>query len=428
MKKHRMGIMALAIGCTVLFTGCAYGEAQKINEQKQSQETIETKTNMEVNAETIKNETVTETEDIFSKRDLDSNPDLSEAKEIPVKNNSEYSIDSAGIYILRGQASDFTVKVDAGKEDGVQIVLQDAAISNTDFPVVYVKSADQCFVTVEGDNQLSVSSQYKSDGDINTDAVIFSKDDLTLNGTGTLTVVSSNGNGITSKDDLKITGGTFDITCALDGLEAKDSIYINDGAFHIEAQSDGVQAKKQLVVNGGEFDVTAQEGFEATYVQINGGKVNINASDDGINAAKKSDECDVMIEINGGEITVVMGEGDTDGLDSNGSIVVNGGTIDVTGGSTFDSDGESIYNGGTIIVNGNVSDGIPAQTMGGHGGGQGKGFDGNFDGKFERGFGGKPGERPEGEFGEKPGERPEGEFGGKFGERPEGEFGGKPGE
>ena len=80
------------------------------------------------------------------------------------------------------------------------------------------------------------------------------------------------------------------------------------------------------------------------------------------------------IEINGGEITVAMGAGDTDGIDSNGNIIVNGGTVSVTGNSTFDYDGTAQYNGGTIIVNGQQVSSIPNSMMGGgHGGWGGQG-------------------------------------------------------
>lgn len=59
---------------------------------------------------------------------------------------------------------------------------------------------------------------------------------------------------------------------------------------------------------------------------------------------------------------------DTDGIDANGSIIVNGGTIDVTGNSTFDYDVSAQYNGGTIIVNGTQVNEIPQSMMGGRGG------------------------------------------------------------
>lgn len=347
---------------------------------------------------------VIEKDDLFSNRDLESDPDLSDAVTISVKSNSDYTIQSEGIYILSGQAENFTVIVEADKKDHVQIVLNNAAISNTDFPVIYVKSADKCFVTSLGDNQLSVTKEYKTDGETKTDAVIFSKSDLTLNGTGTLTVLSAAGNGITGKDDMKITGGNYNVTSASDGIEVNDSlsiyngqftidskkdaiqckndkqegsIYIKEGSFQITAASDGIQATTWLVIDGGEFAITAKEGLEATYVQLNDGKISINASDDGINAAAKSTAYEVVIEINGGDIKVVMGAGDTDGLDANGIIVVNGGTVDVTGSSTFDYDRGALYNGGTIIVNGTVTDSIPQSMMGGHGGNGGPGMKGD---------------------------------------------------
>lgn len=337
-----------------------------------------------------------ETDDLFSNRDLNCEPDLSDAVTVSAKSGSEYTVSSAGTYILTGEAENFTVTVEADKADKVQLVLNGLAVTNDSFPVIYVKSADKCFVTSLGSNSLAVSGTFTADGDTNTDAVIFSKDDLTFNGTGTLTVLSAAGNGIAAKDDLKFTGGSYNITAARDAVEANDSIsisggeftvtsnkdafhcendeaqgeiYIAGGTFTINAGDDGIQATTTLVIDGGEFTITAVEGLEATYVQINGGIIRIQASDDGINAARKCDTLDVVIEINGGEITVVMGPGDTDGLDANGTIIVNGGLIDVTGQSSFDADYGSIYNGGTIIINGTQVDSIPVSMMGGHGGG-----------------------------------------------------------
>lgn len=330
--------------------------------------------------------------ELFTSADLDSSPDLASAAAIPAENGSRYIIDSAGTYVLSGEAENFTLIVEASKEDTVRIVLDNAVVSNDNFPVIYVKSAEKCIITSAGSNALTVSGKFTPDGDTNTDAVIFSQEDLTLNGTGSLTILSAAGNGITSKDNLRIAGGSYAITCALDGLEAKDSVCVYDGSFSIETQKDGIHCEKDgglgwiyirdgvfavnagddgiqgtayLVIDGGEFQITAQEGLEATYVRINGGVFQINASDDGINASAKSDAYDVVIEINGGEITVVAGPGDTDCLDANGTIIVSGGTLNLTGQSAFDADNGSIYNGGTIIVNGVEMSGIPSSGMGG---------------------------------------------------------------
>lgn len=264
-------------------------------------------------------------------------------------------------------------------------------------------------MTTSADSALSVTGSFKKDGDTNTDGVIFSRSDLVLNGTAILTV-SSTDNGIVSKDDLKVTGGTYQITASSKAFEANDSIQISDGnftlkagtdglhaendeddslgyiyvsggTFHITAGDDGIHAVSLLQIDDGTFNIIAAEGMEATYVQINGGTINIQASDDGINAGKKSSAYTPTIEFNGGNITITMGAGDTDGVDSNGNIIVNGGTISVTGNSTFDYDGTAQINGGTIIVNGQETDTIPNQMMGGRGN-----MNNNFGGKGHKGF------------------------------------------
>ena len=231
--------------------------------------------------------------------------------------------------------------------------------------------------------------------------VIYSKDDLVLNGKGTLSITSSD-NGISGKDDIKITGGTINITSASDAIEANDSIvmsdgnitinsekdglhaendeddsvgyiYIGGGSITINASSDAIQATTILQIDNGTVTTNSSEGLEATYVQINGGTINVTASDDGINASNKSNAYTVTAEFNGGEINIDMGQGDTDAIDSNGNLYVNGGTFNITGQSAFDFDGQCEYNGGTIYVNGELTTEITNQMMGGGMGGPGGG-------------------------------------------------------
>ena len=385
------------------------------------------------NAQAVTTGSIVETADLFSDRDLEQNPDLSGAEQLTVSDGQTLNITQEGTYVISGSASNCTVKVDAGKESKVQIILDGVSITNENFPAIYVVSADKCFVTLKGENSLSVTGEFKADGNTNTDAVIFSKDDLVFNGTGSLTINSS-ANGISCKDDLKFTGGTYDITSVKDSVEAKDSIsiysgtfkinsskdafhseddeddtkgtiYIADGTFDITTKSDSIQGTSAVQIDGGKFTINSSEGIEATYVQINGGTISIDASDDGINASKKSSLYTTpTIEVNGGELTIVMGAGDTDGLDANGDIIVNGGKIDVTAQmSSFDYDGKAEFNGGTIIVNGEEVDEIPQSMMpggfGGMGGRGGMGFNGQMP----------DGEMPQMPDGEEPPEMPDGE-------------------
>ena len=358
------------------------------------------------------------TEDIFTKRDLNQTPDLDDAESITVENDKTYTISEAGTYVFTGTAANSTIKVEADKEGKVQLVLDGLSITNDSFPAIYVVSCDKCFITTSGDSSLTVTGSFVNDGDTKTDAVIYSKDDLVFNGTGKLTIVSNTGNGISGKDDIKFTGGTYDIGSALDAIEANDSIavcdgnftistskdglhsensddntvgwiYIKNGTFDIKAKSDGIQGTTYVQIDGGDITINGREGIEATYVQINGGNINITASDDGINASSKSSIYSLpVIEFNGGYTVIVVGDGDTDGVDSNGNIIVNGGTIDVTGKmSTFDYEYSAEFNGGTIIANGEEVDEIPQSMMGGPGGGFGGGGHGGPGG----GFGGQDG-------------------------------------
>ena len=349
-------------------------------------------------------------DELFTDRDLEQTPDLSEAKELTLQSGKDITISKAGVYHITGSAEDCTVIVDAGDEDKVQIVLDGVTVTNSDAPCIYVKNADKVFVTLTGDNSLSVTGKFIADGDTNTDGVIFSKDDITLNGTGSLTI-SSTDNGIVGKDDLKITGGTYRITAASKAIEANDSIRISDGTFTIKAGTDGLHAENEdddtlgyiyigggsfsmnvgddgihgtsvVQIDGGQFTVSAAECIEGTYIRINDGTFDLSSWDDGINAAKKSNSYTPTVEINGGTINITMSAGDTDGIDSNGNIIVNSGTISVNGNSTFDYDGTAQFNGGTIYVNGQQVTEIPNQMMGGRGGmGGNMGGRGNFGGQ-----------------------------------------------
>ena len=143
------------------------------------------------------------------------------------------------------------------------------------------------------------------------------------------------------------------------------------------SKDDAIHATTVLTVNGGELNITAAEGLEATQVEINGGAVYITATDDGINAGQKSKALSVGITINGGEISIDMGAGDTDAVDSNGYLTITGGTIDISGQSSFDADGTISWTGGTIYVNGSQISTITNQMMGG--GMPGGGMQGGFN-------------------------------------------------
>ena len=287
--------------------------------------------------------TLIDTSSLFTERDLEQTADTADATQIALTDGQDVTISAEGVYILTGSAENATIIVEAADTDKIQLVLDGVTITNQNAPAIYVKSADKVFVTSAGENVLSTTGALGADGTTDLDAVIFSKSDLVLNGTGSLTI-SSAANGISGKDDLKFTGGTYTITAAKDAVEAHDSIrisggtftidagkdafhsededddsvgyiYIAGGTFEIKAGDDAIQGTTYTIIDGGTFTISAAEGIEGTGVQINSGSVTITASDDAINAAGKTSKFSPFIEINDGRITIDMGQGDTDAID-----------------------------------------------------------------------------------------------------------------
>lgn len=341
-----------------------------------------------------------DTSELFSDRDLEQSADLTAATQINLVSNQDVTLSEEGVYVLSGEVDNVTVTVDAAEDAKVQIVLDGVSITNEDAPAIYVKAADKVFVTsTDSENYMEVSGSYVADGDTNLDAVIFSRADLTLNGTGTLDIVSSQGNGISSKDDLKITGGVYTIQSSADAMEANDAILIHDGTITIDTEKDGLHSENEedatlgniyieggtltidaaddaitgnnlVQIDGGTINIkNAQEGIEANNVIVNDGQITLYANDDGINATPKVSS-NASIEVNGGSINVSMASGDTDAFDSNGDLYINGGTINVEATSAFDADGTAELNGGTVTVNGEPITEI-TQSRGGGGGGRG---------------------------------------------------------
>lgn len=408
MKKRGALILALLLAFTL--TACAVdadaaqsetksqsGSANAQSTAAQKESTSQSNTSQSAAAQG-------DVSELFSKRDLAQSADLSEAVSYTVSDGEDITISTEGVYVLSGSAKNVTVVVDAGDEDKVQLVLDGLCVTNDDSPVIYGKNADKIFVTTaEGsENSLSVTGTFTADGSTNTDAVIFSRDDLVLNGLGSLEI-SSTDNGISGKDEIKITGGVLRVSAADHGIEANDGIavadgtitvtsrqkdglhaeneddsregwiYIGGGTLNVSAADDGLHAVSIVRIDGGSIEIKAAEGIEGTWVQINDGEISISASDDGINGARKSSAYTTCVEINGGSLNITMGQGDTDGIDSNGNLIITGGTISVSGQSAFDYDGTLTHTGGTIIVNGTETDQITNQFAGGMGGQGGPG-------------------------------------------------------
>jgi hypothetical protein len=367
-KKNILNILMISIAGAMLITGCNAGGG--------SVDVFGTSTVVAAEAENS-SYTYSYPEDIDELTD----DEIESAEVIDLEGRTgTYSITEGGTYRLKGSSEDCSIVIDADDDEDVTLILDNVSLNCKASASIYVASADKVNLILVGDSTMSNGGSFDNADDEKTDAVIYSKSDLTISGEGSLTITSPAGNGIVCKDSLCIYSGVMDIDASDDGINVNDELVICGGTFTIEAGDDGIHADMLIQIDGGTIDINAAEGLEATSIVINDGNISISATDDGINAAQKVDDIEVRVEINGGNITIVMAQGDTDGIDSNGDLIINGGTVNITGQSSCDYDGKAELNGGTLIVNGEEVNLIPNQFMGGMGGNPGGmgGFGGGF--------------------------------------------------
>lgn len=291
----------------------------------------------------------------FTDRDKSSEYDESSAVKITLNGSSAVvsgsgvnisgstvTITSAGTYIISGSLSDGQIVIAASDSDKVQLVLNNAEINCNTSAAVYVKSADKVFVTLPAGttNSLGGGTEYVQTDDNTVDGVIFSKSDLTLNGTGTLKIDADYRHGIVTKDTLCITGGTYVIDAVKTCLAGKDGIKILDGSFTLTAGSKGL--------NSGNDD-DAKEGS----IYIAGGTFTIKSEDDSIHA-------DGSCIIAGGTYTIAAGD---DGIHANYDTVITDGSITITDSYEGIEGRRITVSGGTINLTAS-DDGINAATGG----------------------------------------------------------------
>lgn len=291
--KKTLAFLTAAISMAAWSAGCS---AQNTTERTNSDSSVseeassEEESSASLSADTLSNQKTSDSE-LFSERDLD--PSYDEVNDTITLGNESVTITEEGVYLIKGTLKDGQIIVNAPKAK-VQLVLDGADITCSDSTAVYVQDADKVFITLaEGSNNtVSDGKEYKdADNENSPSAAIFSEDSITINGSGSLTVNGNYKNGIQSKDDIVITGGTIIVNAANDGIKAKDYIavadgditvnaegdgikstnaedegmgfvYIEGGIFGITSSNDGIQAETQLNIIGGTFDITTGGGYE----------------------------------------------------------------------------------------------------------------------------------------------------------------------
>ena len=307
--------------------------------------------------------------------------------------NDGLSVTEPGTYILSGNT---TGNITVDTDGYVRLALDGVSINSSTGSALQIDNAKKTVIQLVNDSENSIRDG-ATRADESIDGAIYSSDDLVFEGEGKLTVEAQFADGIVSKDSLWIKSSDITVTSVDDGIRGKDMLSISGGTITVNAQGDGLKSTNEtdagegnLVISGGSVTIQSGddgikseqkawitggtinvaksvEGIEAPVIIIDGGDITVYASDDGLNASASAiTTTGLSITINSGTLAVTVGSGDTDAIDSNGDIIVNGGTITITAPtSSFDFDGTGSINGGTVTVNGQTITTMPTQMMGG---------------------------------------------------------------
>ena len=326
--------------------------------------------------------------DMFTERD--SKTEYDESKAVTIKLNgttatsssdsvkisgSTVTITEEATYIVSGELTDGMLVVDAPDTAKLQIILNGVNITSKTSAALYILEADKVFVTLaEGKaNTLANGGSFTAIDDNNIDGAVFSKQDLTFNGSGSLTVTSPTAHGIVCKDDLVFTGGTYIVNSASHGLDANDSVRIANATLNIDAGKDAIHAENSddaslgfIYIASGMIKAEAEgDGIAAgAYMQIADGTIELLVGGGSENGSKEhSDNFGGFMggghgggrpgemRPNGSESTATTtDESSTSmkGLKATNSMLISGGNI------TINSADDSVHSDVSVIINGGI--------------------------------------------------------------------------
>lgn len=388
--RGNKNLLALLCVFTLALTGC--GNNSSTNEKESKSNTNDATSNGEI-VSAIINE-----EEMFTERDFKTEYDTSKSVSVELKGDSvscksdavkikknTITLSEEGTYIFSGTLDNGMIVVDAEESDKLQIVLNNASITSSTSSALYIIEADKVFVTlVAGStNTLANGGTFEAIDDNNIDGAVFSKQDLTFNGSGSLSITSPENHGIVCKDDLVFTGGTYTINSASHGLDANDSVRMTNVSMTIASGKDGIHAENTdntslgfMYLKDGTFEIVAEgDGLSAgNSMQINNGTFQITSGGGSANASKQSSDSwgDFMGGMGGGRGNRPGRPGEsgaqsqpqpqpetdnqaTENDDSSASIkaIKSGGDMLIKGGTfTIDSADDSVHSNASITISG----------------------------------------------------------------------------
>lgn len=416
MKKFRIQILAILMASSMILSACSSSD--------NTSNANDTTSEIGMSLKTVSlGDSFSQTEDTSSDESQTTNIiDITLNNDAILCDSSNVSIDgstltitSGGSYSISGTLKDGQIVVDCSDSDKVNIILNGVDVSCSSTSPIYINNADKTIITLadSSDNTITDSRNAKTDDDTDKDisgSAIYSKDDLTINGNGNLTVTGNYNNGIVCKNDLKLSGGnitvkalnngikgsdsvtikndvSIDISCDGDGIKTdydttsnkdKGYIHIESGNITIKSIGDCLKADTYITIDNGTFDLTSNGGYTNGTSHNNdmGGMTppndfkpnqdgdmnppsDFNPNQDNQNSSDTSSDSETTLKSKNisadGDITINSGtfnlNASNDCIHSNANIMINDGTFTINAGSKgIHSDYDCTINGGNIEV------------------------------------------------------------------------------
>jgi len=274
------------------------------------------------------------------------------------------TISAAGDYTVTGTLNDGRIVVNTGDDPGrVRIVLNNADMTNTQGPVIQVQQAKDLRIYLEKDSQnrlcSGIEGMVSPEGTDSNGAVIFSEDDMDIEGEGALQIFGYINNGITGKDDVDINSGNISIYAANNGIKGSESVDIKGGSITITAGNDGIKSssankagKGYIHISAGNLVVNCSgDGIAAeTELTIDGGNISVTTSGDAELSSCKALKAKTALTVNGGVITLTSAD---HAIHSAAGLTINGGVIGIVSDTAkgIAAHGDMNLVGGSITVN-----------------------------------------------------------------------------
>ena len=315
----------------------------------------------------------------YEEEDVDPSYDEATATQLELNDSDTTAVDGvtvedqtvtitqAGTYVVSGSLSNGQLVVNVNKEEKVHLIFADVTITNEDGAAVVIEQAEKVITTLASDttNTLIDGSSYTlAEGETEPDAAFYSKEDLSINGDGTLVITGNYSNGLRSKDDLVLAGGTIEITVKNNTIKGKDSVSILAGNYTLNTtEGDGIQAnnsedaeKGYVAIDGGTFTIqSGRDGIQAeTNLSIQSADLTIKTADGAQSQSLVTDESYKGLKA-GGVMTISSGtfaiDSADDSLHANDTINITGGTITASSGDDgIHADNELTISDGTIAI------------------------------------------------------------------------------